>query len=136
MEKLLLVEHPIRVFAYDIDGMSIVSNTVYIKWFEQLRTYFLDKYLPLETMMANRISPVLQKTIIEYKRPITIHNQPIGKVWIEHLGRAKWQCNFEILVGEKLHATGEQYGYFYHIDRKRVVPVPEALTTAYEAAKK
>ena len=136
MEKLLLVEHPIRVFPYDIDGMFVVSNTVYIKWFEQLRTYFLDKYLPFETIMAQRISPVLQKTIVEYKRPITIHDSPIGKVWIQHLGRAKWQCNFEIWVGEKLHTTGEQYGYFYHIDRKRVVPVPEELTIAYEKAKK
>lgn len=134
MEKPLLIEHNIRVFSYDIDGMSIVSNIVYIRWFEELRTYFLDKYLPFETMMTEGYSPILQKTTIDYKHPITLQDKPLGKAWIKEMGRAKWVCGFEIWVGDKLHAKGEQQGYFFSMARKRLIPVPKELSDAYNLA--
>ena len=34
---------PIKVHSYDVDYMRIVNNTVYVKWFEDLRMAMLDK---------------------------------------------------------------------------------------------
>jgi acyl-CoA thioester hydrolase len=45
--KPMLVELEIKIKAYDIDVMGIVSNIVYVRWFEDLRTLFLIHFYPL-----------------------------------------------------------------------------------------
>ena len=41
----------IEVNNYDIDAMGIVSNIVYIRWFEDLRTIILNEYMTFSEMM-------------------------------------------------------------------------------------
>jgi len=40
----MLIQKPLKINGYDIDVMGIVSNIVYIRWFEDLRFEFLDRY--------------------------------------------------------------------------------------------
>ena len=40
-ERKLVAERNFEVNGYDIDAMGIVSNIVYIRWFEDLRTDFI-----------------------------------------------------------------------------------------------
>lgn len=42
IEGLLVVEKEIEVNGYDIDVMGVVSNIVYIRWFEDLRIVFIN----------------------------------------------------------------------------------------------
>lgn len=78
-EGLLVAEREIEVNNYDIDAMGIVSNIVYIRWFEDLRTIFINEYMTFSEMMKQHISPILMKTEIEYKVPIMIHDKPVGR---------------------------------------------------------
>lgn len=89
-KRKMYVELPIKVKTYDTDYMQIVSNTVYVKWFEDLRVAILKKYFPLEDMLKENNSPILSETHIIYKRPITLKNNPIGKAWIKELHKSKW----------------------------------------------
>ena len=75
-EGKLVAEKEIEVNNYDIDAMGIVSNIVYVRWFEDLRTVFINQYMNYSEMIKNHISPILMKTEIEYKVPITIHDRP------------------------------------------------------------
>jgi acyl-CoA thioester hydrolase len=127
------IEAPCPVRAYDIDAMGIVSNIVYVRWFEDLRTAFLEKDFPLREMLASGISPILAHTDIRYRSPITIHDQPTGRVWVELLGRAKWQLGFEICSGERVCCTGTQEGIFIDLSTRKPVSVPSRLTDAYAA---
>ena len=122
--------------AYDIDAMGIVSNIVYVRWFEDLRTAFLEKYHPLRVMLAAGVTPILAHTDIHYRWPITIQDQPTGEAWIETMGRSKWQIGFEIRAGEKVCCTGTQEGIFVDLATRRPVPAPAELIAAYEAALK
>lgn len=110
-EGLLVAEREIEVNNYDIDAMGIVSNIVYIRWFEDLRTIFINEYMTFSEMMKQHISPILMKTEIEYKVPITIHDKPVGRCWFVKAGRMKWVFKFEITSGDKVHC----------IDSKQVV---------------
>lgn len=135
--KPLLLEMPIRINGYDIDVMGIVSNIVYIRWFEDLRHHFLDVYWPYEEMLKLNQSPVLAKTEANYKYPLTIQDKPIiGKVWVHHFGRAKWEMGFEIANESRIFCTGTQMGYIFDINRKRPIPMPEELVERYKAEKK
>ena len=130
--RALLVEQPITVKAYDIDAMGIVSNIVYIRWFEDLRTEALERSYPYAQMMALDISPILAKTEVEYKYPVRLSDRITGIGWMHSLGRAKWTAKFEIASEGKIHCIGTQTGYFFDVKQNRPVPVPERLRKAFE----
>ncbi|GEP84819.1 thioesterase superfamily protein [Staphylococcus piscifermentans] len=124
-ERKLAAEAEIEVNGYDIDAMGIVSNIVYVRWFEDLRTIFVNKHMNASDMLKEDISPILMHTEIDYKVPITIHDRPVGKCWVTKMSRLKWTFEFEISSGDKVHATGTQYGGFYNIREQKIAPVPE-----------
>ncbi len=125
------VEREIRIKAYEIDAMGVVSNIVYVKWFEDMRHDFLDAYYPYDEMMKLNFSPILMNTDIHYRIPLTIHDKPRGFCWVRKMGRVKWEFEFEIGSDKGIHCTGTQIGGFYDIDAGRPVPIPERLQEIY-----
>ena len=95
--RKLVSEKAIEVNGYDIDAMGIVSNIVYIRWFEDLRTDFINQYMPYSDMMNQHISPILMKAEAESKTPITIHDKPIGRCYIVKASKLRWEFEFEIV---------------------------------------
>ena len=126
-EKMLAVEKQITINAYDIDAMGIVSNIVYIRWFEDLRTAFLSENYPLDDMLKIKISPILMKTEAEYKAPLTIFDKPIGRCWLTHTGGTSWKMEFEISTENGIHCLGSQSGCFFDLEKKKVTRIPERL---------
>ena len=127
LEKKLIVEKQIRINAYDINAMGIVSNIVYVRWFEDLRMTFLDAYYPLDEMMTIKISPILMKTEAEYKAPLTIFDKPVGKCWLVNTSEMRWEMEFEISTDNKIHCIGNQKGCFFDLEKKRPTKIPEQL---------
>lgn len=130
----LLLERPIFIYGYDIDAMGIVSNLVYIRWFEDLRSAFLEKYYPFSRMIEEGIAPILSKTGAEYINPLRISDSPVGRVWISFLKRSRWETRFEIEVNGKIHCQGIQEGYFFDLKRSRPVPAPPEIHEHYRKA--
>lgn len=124
-------ENIIRIKAYEIDAMGIVSNIVYVKWFEDLRHLLLDKYYPYEDMMSEQQSPILMKTEVEYKKPLTIMHTARGKAWFSKVGLTKWQITLEIWCGDTLHCRGVQSGGFFSMARNRPVAFPQWFVNLY-----
>ena len=134
--RIMPCETPIRIHSYHIDGMNIVHNSIYVKWFEEIRMVFLDKYFPYANMLEQNYSPVIASTELNYKYPLKIFDKPIGKAWVEEFGRAKWILNFEISTESRIHCTGRQAGYMLDLTRLKPVPMPTELITQYELQKK
>lgn len=130
----LLLHKSIPVNGYDIDVLGIVSNIVYVRWFEDLRMHFLDTYYPFQQLYDDNKSPVLGETHVRYLHPLTIHDRPSGAVWLSQVSRSKWECSFEITTEHRLHATGVQSGYFIDIQRKRPTRIPDRFVELYDAA--
>jgi acyl-CoA thioester hydrolase len=130
----LLLEMDLKILGYDIDVMGIVSNIVYVRWFEDLRFYFLENYYPFEEMFKDQQSPILATTEVNYKFPLTIYDKPVGRIWVSHLGRAKWEVSFEIQAAKKIHCLGKQIGYFINMERRKPIAVPKRLVDHYKAA--
>jgi acyl-CoA thioester hydrolase len=132
--KPLLITTDIYVRAYDVDAMGYVSNIVYIRWFEDLRHHFLDIYYPFASMIADDRSPVLMHTDVDYLRPLTIHDKPTGRCWMEKAGGSKWKMGYEIVQGETIHCSGSQIGYFMDLKTQRPVKLPESMVSAFKSA--
>lgn len=125
--RKLLAEKEFTIHAYDIDAMGIVSNIVYVRWFEDLRTDFLSAAYSLKEMLKTNISPILMHTELDYLMPLTIFDEPIGRCWLVEMGKSSWEMVFEISVGDKVYCKGKQKGCFYDLEKKRVTRIPDAL---------
>lgn len=118
---------------YDTDYMGIVSNTVYPKYFEDLRNAILDKYFPLEDMMRERNTPILSETHIFYKRPLILNANPVGKVNITLTGASRWEADIEIADEERVYCTAHQAGYYFNLDSNKPVRFPKEFLEYYES---
>lgn len=127
----LEVELTIPVRTYDIDFAGIVSNIVYIRWLEDLRLKFLDEHWQIDKQIEQGYVPILAGTEIEYKRPIKLVDQVIGRLWVNNLGRLKWTVQAEILSNNELAAAATQKGAFVNLQNNRPIPIPEELQKKY-----
>ncbi|NDV59822.1 GNAT family N-acetyltransferase [Bacteroides sp. 519] len=135
-KKPMCVENTFHIKAYEIDAMGIVSNIVYVKWFEDLRHLLLDKYYPYQDMMEEKKSPILMKTEVEYKKPLTIMDTVYGKAWFSNLGHTKWEITLEIGTKDTLHCRGKQTGGFYSIEKNRPIAFPKWFVDVYTECQK
>jgi len=133
-QRPLYVDLPITVKTYDIDFMGIVSNISYVRWLEDLRLHFLEGHYPLQKLIAELIVPVITHTHIEYKRPIRMHDQVIGSIWMEKFDSSGWVANIEFRVNDKLATTATQGGVFINIGTMKPSNPPEGLQKKYDEA--
>jgi acyl-CoA thioester hydrolase len=131
LHRPLELQLAIPVRTYDIDFAGIVNNIVYVRWLEDLRLKFLNEHLPLEKQMEQGYAPVIASTEIEYKRPVKLIDQVIGRLWLSNLGRLKWTVQAEILANNVLAAVATQKGAFVSLESGRPVLVPEELQQKY-----
>lgn len=132
-KRKMLVERQLPVHTYDVDFMQIVNNTVYVKWFEDLRMAIMDEYLPLTETLKDGCSPILAETHVQYKHPVTFDSHPIGRAWMSDMQKSRWTIEFEIVEGDRIYATGKQSGYYFNIHTKRPVRWPEGILDMYNS---
>lgn len=133
-QRLLEVELAIPVRTYDIDFAGIVSNIVYIRWLEDLRSKWLEEHFLLAQQIEQGYAPVLTTTKIEYKRAIKLFDRVIGRLWISNVERLKWTVQAEIITNDQLAATAIQTGIFVSIQNGRPIQIPAELTKKYADA--
>ena len=114
-QRPLQVNLHITVKTYDIDFMGIVSNIAYVRWMEDLRLHLLEVHYPLQKLISELIVPIITQTHIEYKRPIRMHDQVNGSIWMEKFDSSGWVANAEFMVNGKHAATATQGGVFINL---------------------
>ncbi len=132
----LMIERPIVVRTYDIDFANIVHNIVYFRWLEDLRSELLVDVLPIDAILATGISPILTETHIEYRWPVRIGDEVVGRMWVDELSKTRWTLAAEIRAGERVCAAARQSGYFADLKTLRPVRVPEPLRARWDLARK
>jgi acyl-CoA thioester hydrolase len=131
-QRPLQVNLHITVKTYDIDFMGIVSNIAYVRWMEDLRLYFLEVHYPLQKLISELIVPIITQTHIEYKRPIRMHDQVNGSIWMEKFDSSGWVANAEFMVNGKHAATATQGGVFINLGTMKPANPPEGLQKKYD----
>lgn len=131
LHRPLELQLAIPVRSYDIDFAGIVNNIVYVRWLEDLRLKFLHENLPLYKQIEQGYAPIIASTEIEYKRPIKLIDQVIGRLWLSNLGRLKWTVQAEILANNVIAAVAIQKGAFVSLENGRPVLIPEELQQKY-----
>jgi acyl-CoA thioester hydrolase len=134
LSKPLEIALTLPVKTYDIDFAGIVSNIVYVRWFEDMRLAMLESSFPLEEQLQQGFAPIVLQTKIDYKQSIVLGDRPIGKMWIESLEALRWVVSAEITTGDKISAVGQQMGIFINLATKKPMRIPDRMKQQYEAA--
>lgn len=121
------VELPIQVRTYDIDFAGIVSNIVYIRWLEDLRSTMLEAHLPLDRQLARGSTPVLLSTDIRYRRAVRLFDRPVGRMWMAEAGKVRWTLQAEFTVDDSLMAEATQVCALVNLQNFRPLPIPPEL---------
>ncbi len=132
--KPLEIELMLPVKTYDIDFAGIVSNIVYVRWFEDMRLAMLDNSFPLAEQLQQGFAPIVLQTKIDYKQSIVLGDRPIGKMWVESLESLRWVVSGEIVTGDKISAIGQQMGIFVNLETKKPIKIPERMQQSYATA--
>ncbi len=132
--RLWPISMPIEIKGYDIDAWGIVSNIVYVRWLEDLRTALLWSLVDWQRCYREGHGPVLARTEIDYRRPLRLGDPVVGRMWVEGAGRSRWRVGAEFTVEQRVMATARQEGYWVDLHTVRPVPLPEALRARLAAA--
>lgn len=131
-------DHPIcvsmafEVHTYDIDYFQHVNNQVYVRWLEDLRLRFLERFLPLPGLLKDGVAPIITSTEVHYKRSVLLFDKPVGRLWAADLGRAVFTLGAEFRVEGQIACWAQQRGVFADLKTMKIRRVPEALRLAYE----
>ncbi|MDD4363895.1 MAG: thioesterase family protein [Atribacterota bacterium] len=134
-KRYLLILKEIKVATYDIDFAGIVSNISYIRWLEDLRLSWLEKYFSLTKQMEAGFIPILLETHVQYQHAIRMFDMVKGIMWVSRLHSHKWRVKAEFIVNEKVMAIAEQKGVFIDQVQWRPIRIPEELKDLYKREK-
>lgn len=112
---------------YDIDALGIVGNITYVRWLEDLRTEFLNQYLPWEELQSESLVPVLSETNINYQKPVRMGETVTGRLQLNEIGRSVWRLSFEFERDSELVLTAKQSGLFVDSETKKPRQLTEDL---------
>jgi acyl-CoA thioester hydrolase len=114
-----------QVKSYDVDYVGYVHNIVYLRWLEDLRTSLMTPHYSIERCVQEGISPIITRTAIDYKKPLKLSDEFIGRVWVSGVEGLRWHVAHELIHDAQLVATAEQSGIFINLATHRPVPIPE-----------
>lgn len=126
----LYLEHDIYVSTHEIDFAGHVSNTVYLRWLEDMRLKMFDVYCPLQDFLKIGVTPVLVSTEIHYLRPIKLFDKPRGKMWLSDLGFTSLTIEAEIYLSAVLATRAKHVGVFVSMEKMKPVRIPKMFVEA------
>lgn len=121
------IEHTFQVMTYDIDFAGVVSNITYIRWLEDLRNLYAERFLSLGDAFQRGIAPALMRTEIDYLAAVRFPDTLLGRMWLAEHGRVKFvlAAEFESAATRQVVARARQTGAFVALDTLRPVRLPD-----------
>ena len=119
---------PVRT--YDIDSAGIVSNIVYVRWLEDLRSELFEPIWSLERMEETGIVPVVAATNVAYKRSVTLLETVHSAMWVAKAGRSSLTLEAEFKVADTTVVEGTQTCVFVDLKAQKATPIPDAVRSA------
>ncbi|MFC6717510.1 acyl-CoA thioesterase [Natrialbaceae archaeon GCM10025810] len=103
----------------DLDPLNHVNNAVYASYLEEARTAYIEEVLGIE-IADNRF--VIANLEIDYRKPITLGDDPAVALWITDLGTSSATVAYEFRVDGE--AVAEAETTLVHIDPDSTKPEP------------
>ena len=127
LNKLFSTTTKIDVKPYDIDAAGHVNNTVYVRWLEDLRIRLFENFLPINELLKQNQHLVVTSTTINYKRQISLNDNPVASMQLIRFDRVIWVLHAEFKVNDSLAAFAEQKCVVVNLLTSKIQKPPAGL---------
>ncbi len=118
----------------DQDSFAHVNNTVYLKWCETARVYYLEKVGMWPLIKSEGRGPILASIACDYRRPVVFPDTVRVGARVAKIGRSSFRMEHAV-VSENLKAiVAESHSTLVFIEYAtgKSLPLPEAIRKAME----
>ena len=113
----------------EMDAFAHVNNTVFVRWFESVRIACFERAGMLERMMTEKIGPILARTEIDHRRPVTYPDTVTTETCIVSIGNSSFVMGYRITshAQKAVVAEGKTVVVLFNYTTGEKVPIDEAL---------
>ncbi len=118
----------------EMDAFQHVNNVVYARWFETARMQYLERIGFAQQTGEDGKGPILARTVIDYRLPITYPDTVRVDVTVTRIGNSSFTMGLRVFseAQQAMAASGEQVMVVYDYAAGRTAPVGDALRAAIE----
>ena len=119
----------------EMDAFGHVNNTVYFRWFEDVRIAHFEHLGVMERMESEGVGPILAATQARFRAPLTYPDEVrIGSA-IRDLGEDRFTMVYGIysLALERVACEGEGRIVYFDYRENAKCPVPASIREKIEA---
>jgi len=119
----------------DMDAFQHINNTVYFRYFEDIRIAYFDKIKVVEFKERSHFGPILASTRCDFRIPLaypdTVH---IGAL-VEDIQRKRFKMKYHVYSQRlgQLAAEGEGLIVYYDYHRQKSCEIPPTIIAAIKA---
>ncbi len=121
----------------EMDALRHVNNTVYFRYFENVRVHFMQQSGINDTIVSNRIGPVLGHTQCSFLRPLTWPDTITIGARVDTVREKRFSMEYAIFSHSqgKVVATGSAEAIYVDYDKGKSVPIPAHILRALDEFK-
>ncbi len=119
----------------EMDALQHVNNVVFVRWLETARIAYFDRLRILERLRDEGVGPILARTVLDYRRPVTYPDTVVVDVGVSRVGTSSYTMSYRIrsVAQEAEVAAGETVIVQYDYRAARSVPLDDALRAGIAA---
>ena len=113
----------------DMDAYQHINNTVYFRYFEDVRMAYFEKIGVNDFMQEQSIGPILASTKADYKAPLVYPDTVTIAAKITHAQGKKIHMNYAVFSQHlgTLVAEGEALIVYFNYAKKQSCAIPEII---------
>ena len=118
----------------DMDAFDHVNNTVYFRYFEDVRIAFFDRLQILEHKDATGIGPILASTRCDFKLPLKYPDTVTlaGKATVTSAKKITMEYAVYSEAQQAVVASGEGLLVYYNYNEGRSCEIPATIASAIQ----
>jgi len=113
----------------EMDAFGHVNNTIYFKYFENIRIEYFQKIGYLELMKKSGFGPILASTSCKFRAPLQYPDFVIVGTKVTKIDKDRFWMIYQVFSKklENLAAEGEGVIVSYDYNKKEKVNIPELI---------
>ncbi|WP_250655433.1 acyl-CoA thioesterase [Alkalimarinus coralli] len=134
MDKQYPVSLKQSVIWGDMDAFEHVNNTVYFRYFEDVRMATFIRLGVMEHLKETKVGPILASTRCDFRAPLNFPDEIIIGAWIDQIAEKRFTMHYRVhsLTQNCLAAEGEGLVVFYDYENKKSSAVPQHIVQNIE----
>ncbi|CZF80843.1 acyl-CoA thioesterase [Grimontia marina] len=110
----------------DMDALQHINNTVYFRYFEDVRVVMLEELKVFDFVKSHNIGPVVASTRCDFRAPLVYPDTITTVSWVENIQEKRYTMKYEIHSHsqQRCVAEGEALVVYCDFSTGKSCPIP------------